>query len=105
LAYVVTEACIGVKGEGCMAVCPEQCIFSEPSDVMSYIDPARCTHCGVCMAACVVGAIFPDTAVPRESAEFANLNAAWFRQRRGVRERVRTIAGERAIWLPDAASE
>lgn len=92
VTYVVTEACIGVKGEACMEVCPEFCIFSEPEDLMSFIDPARCTHCGVCMAACVVNAIYPDDALPRESHEFTGLNESWFRRRQGVRARVREIA-------------
>ncbi|MCP5180385.1 MAG: 4Fe-4S binding protein [Pseudomonadales bacterium] len=103
MAYVVTEACIGVKGEGCMEVCPEACIFSAPEDFMSYIDPVRCTHCGACMAACVVGAIFPDTGLAEENAEFALINAGWFRRPAGVRARVRELAVERAIWLPPEA--
>lgn len=49
MTYVVTEICIGVKGEACMDVCPEFCIFSEHEDLMSHIDPARCTDCGACM--------------------------------------------------------
>lgn len=94
MTYVVTEICIGVKGEGCMEVCPEFCIVSEPEDLMSYIDPARCTDCGVCMAACVVGAICPDDKLPLTSVEFTRINELWFGRKRGVRERVREIAVE-----------
>ena len=100
MAYVVTESCIGVKGEACMEVCPELCIFSEPVDDMSFIDPARCTDCGACMAACVVQAIYPENALPRASLEFVNINRDWFRRRTGVRERVREIAAEMGVWLP-----
>ncbi|MGE0666271.1 MAG: 4Fe-4S dicluster domain-containing protein [Sphingomonadales bacterium] len=91
MTYVITEACIGVKGEGCMEVCPEYAIFSEPADDMSFIDPNRCTDCGACMAACVVGAIFPGTRVPNASAEFLGINDYWFKHKTGVRERVREI--------------
>ena len=83
-----------------MEVCPEFCIFSEPQDEMSYIDPARCTDCGACMAACVVQAIFPAHQVPRASREFEHINASWFGHKQGVRMRVREIAGELGIWLP-----
>ncbi len=100
MTYVVTEACIGVKGEACMAVCPEFCIFSEPADLMSFIDPARCTDCGACMAACVVNAIYPDEELPRASSEFLYINEAWFRHKAGVRKRVREIALEIGHWLP-----
>ncbi len=93
MTYIVTEICIGVEGEACMEVCPEFCILSEPEDLMSYIDPARCTDCGACKAACVVGAIFSDKELPKQSAEFQVINEAWFaRKKQGVRERVRSIA-------------
>ncbi len=82
-----------------MEVCPEHCIFSEPEDLMSYIDPARCTDCGVCKEACVVGAIFADVEVPRQSKEFIHINQSWFRRKTGVRHRVREIAPQLAPWL------
>ena len=94
MTYVVTEICIGVKGEACMEVCPEFCIFSEPEDIMSFIDPARCTDCGACMEACVVNAIVPDKKLPRSSTEFTEINEMWFKRKTGVRERVREIARE-----------
>jgi ferredoxin--NADP+ reductase len=102
MTYVITESCIGVKGEGCVEVCPEFCIHSEPNDLMSFIDPARCTDCGVCAEACVVGAIYPDTELPRASAEFVEINAQWFRHRGGVRKRVREIAAAMGQTLPPA---
>ncbi|MCC5885190.1 MAG: 4Fe-4S binding protein [Gammaproteobacteria bacterium] len=97
MAYVITETCIGVKGEACIEVCPEFAIFSEPGDLMSFIDPARCTDCGACMAACVVEAIYPSTDLPRESVEFLQINEQWFRRRSGVRERVGAIAASLGI--------
>jgi len=100
MTYVITETCIGVKGEACLEVCPEFAIFSEPEDRMSFIDPARCTDCGVCMAACVIGAIFPDHEVPRDSLEFIAINEQWFHHRRGVRKRVQEIGQALALGLP-----
>lgn len=98
MTYVITETCIGVKGEACVEVCPEFAIFSEPADMMSFIDPARCTDCGACLEACVVGAIFPQNAVPRGSEEFSAINEQWFRRKQGVRERVRDIARTRGFY-------
>lgn len=92
MTYVITETCIGVKGEGCMEVCPEFAIFSEPTDMMSFIDPARCTDCGACQEACVVGAIFAAGDVPHASREFVAINEQWFHRRQGVRQRVTEIA-------------
>lgn len=92
MTYVITEACIGVVGEACMEVCPEYCILTEPEDLMSFIDPARCTDCGACMAACVINAIYPDDRLPADSIEFININETWFRRKSGVRQRVREIA-------------
>jgi hypothetical protein len=52
------------------------------------------------MAACVVGAIYPDQEVPRSSREFIQINEAWFRHKTGVRKRVREIAADIGQWLP-----
>ena len=103
MTYVVTELCIGVKGEACMEVCPEYCIATEPGDLMSYIDPARCTNCGACEEACVVGAIFRDEKVPTGSREFISINEAWFaRKKQGVRKRVLEIAAAVGAPVPPA---
>ncbi len=92
MTYVITEACIGVKDQSCVEVCPESCIFSEDIDEISTIDPNRCTDCGLCMEACAVGAIYPDIAVPRASREFIALSDYWFKHKTGVRKRILEIA-------------
>ncbi|MFN3231164.1 MAG: indolepyruvate ferredoxin oxidoreductase subunit alpha [Alphaproteobacteria bacterium] len=94
MTYVVTEACIGVKDQACMEVCPEFCIFAEDADVMSFIDPNRCSDCGACAEACSMGAIFSDKALPRASEEFLAINAYWFKHKTGVRQRITEIAEE-----------
>lgn len=94
MTYVVTEACIGVKDQSCMEVCPEFCIFSEDVDDISFIDPNRCTDCGVCKEACAMGAIFRDVSVPKASVEFIALGEYWFRHKTGVRARIKEIAAD-----------
>ena len=102
MTFVVTEACIGVKGEACIEVCPEHCIFSEPEDLLSFIDPAVCTDCGACAEACVVNAIYADHRVPRDSTEFIHINESWFRHKTGVRARVRDIAKVLGHYIPQS---
>ncbi len=94
MTYVVTEACIGVKDQACMEVCPEFCIFAEDEDLMSFIDPNRCTNCGACAEACSMGAIFADVNVPKGSLEFIAINDYWFKHKTGVRTRIAEIAEE-----------
>jgi ferredoxin len=96
MTFVVTEACIGVNDQSCIAVCPEDCIVSRLADRISVIDPARCTNCNVCFEACVVGAIFPEELVPPESKEFIALNALWFEDKEAMRARIQEIIDETA---------
>lgn len=77
-----------------MEVCPEFCIFSEDVDDISFIDPNRCTDCGVCKEACAMGAIFRDVSVPKASVEFIALGEYWFRHKTGVRARIKEIAAD-----------
>ena len=44
MAYIITEACIGVKDRACVDVCPVDCIY-EGAD-MVYINPDECIECG-----------------------------------------------------------
>jgi len=94
MTFVVTEACIGVNDQSCIAVCPEDCIVSRLADRISVIDPDRCTDCNVCFEACVVGAIFPKDHVPPESQEFIGLNALWFEDKEAVRALIDEIVAE-----------
>jgi len=80
MAYIITEACIGVKDKACVAVCPVDCIHegSEPYDML-YINPDECIDCGLCEPECPVTAIFADSDVPKDQMKFIQINADFFR--------------------------
>lgn len=88
MAFVIANACIDVKDQSCIEVCPVDCILVEQSDRMCYIEPNDCIDCGVCEGACPVGAIFAEVAVPKEIVEFAEINALWFEDKSAARARV-----------------
>lgn len=72
MPYVVTEPCIGVKDKSCMTVCPVDCIYE--IDNMVVIHPDECIDCGLCEPECPVTAIFVDTDVPEQWAEYVEQN-------------------------------
>ncbi len=88
MTFVIADACIDVRDESCIEVCPVDCILVEEDDRMCYIEPNDCIDCGVCESACPVGAIFEDSAVPRESSAFTEINALWFEDKAAARARV-----------------
>ncbi|HEX6507225.1 MAG TPA: ferredoxin family protein [Chloroflexota bacterium] len=94
MAYIVTQPCIAEKNKSCMDVCPVDCIYegSDDADRMTYINPDECIDCGACESACPVTAIFEESAVPDEWAEYIELNRQWFDDRDAVRERVIELA-------------
>jgi NAD-dependent dihydropyrimidine dehydrogenase PreA subunit len=87
MAYVITDACVGVKDAGCVEVCPVDCIHPTPNEpgfgaaTQLYINPDECIGCGVCAGVCPVHAIFPDDDLPAEKEQFVQINAAWFRRK------------------------
>ena len=78
MTFVISNACVDVKDQSCIEVCPVDCIYVEDGDRMCYIEPNECIDCGVCESACPVGAIFEGDAVPKESVAFTAINALWF---------------------------
>jgi len=90
MTYVIADACVDVMDQSCIEVCPVDCIYIEidEGDRMCYIEPVDCIDCGVCEPACPVGAIFKDDSVPRESAEFIEINSLWFEDREAARTRL-----------------
>lgn|ERR1700690_3305790 len=79
MAYVIAEPCIDKMDQSCVAVCPVDCISSDPSgDRKFFIDPDNCIDCGSCEGACPNNAIFPADRLPAEWAVFAQIDAAWY---------------------------
>jgi len=72
MAYVITEACIGVKDAACVDVCPVDCIHprkDEPGFADAeqlFINPDECICCGMCESECPVNAIYDEFDVPEE---------------------------------------
>ena len=98
MTFVIASACIDVMDQSCIEVCPVDCIYIEDDDRMCYIEPDECIDCAVCEAACPVGAIFRDTDVPSDVAEFTAINELWFKDKDAAREQVARVAdGESSI--------
>jgi len=84
MAYVITNACVGVKDTACVDVCPCDCIAPRKGDAgfaeaaQLYIDPVHCIDCGACLPACPVSAIYFDADLPPGLEHFAKVNADWY---------------------------
>ena len=85
MTYVITEACIDVKDQSCIEVCPVDCIYTADEDRICYVEPSECIDCGVCEPACPVQAIFPADDLARESIQFIQINATWFKNKGAAR--------------------
>jgi len=89
MAYVIAEPCIDRSDQSCVAVCPVDCISSDPSsDRKFYIDPDGCIDCGSCETACPNQAIFRADQLPPEWTEFAWIDATWYRDPDAARDAV-----------------
>jgi NAD-dependent dihydropyrimidine dehydrogenase PreA subunit len=86
MTYVISEACVDRMDQSCVSVCPVDCISSEPGlDRKLYIDPDGCIECGSCATACPNDAIYPVGDLPARLADFAWIDAAWYRDRGAAR--------------------
>ena len=94
MTYVITSACIDVVDQSCVDVCPVDCIISAKDDRMCFVHPLDCIDCAACESACPVGAIFVDTEVPADEAEFTTLNASYFTDKEKTQVRVNELAGD-----------
>lgn len=89
MAYVIAEPCIDHMDESCVAVCPVDCITSDPSiDRKLYIDPDGCIDCGSCETACPNQAIFRADQLPHQWVDFAWIDATWYRDSDAARDAV-----------------
>lgn len=75
MAHVITDRCVGVKDQSCVAVCPVDCIHPSldldgeaafDAAPQLYIDPDICIDCGACVPECPVSAIFMIEDLPEE---------------------------------------
>jgi NAD-dependent dihydropyrimidine dehydrogenase PreA subunit len=73
MPYVITEACVDIMDRSCVEQCPVDCI--EAGERMMYINPDFCIDCGACEPACPQDAIYLDTSVPTELAQYTEINA------------------------------
>ena len=73
MAYVVAEPCIKCKYTDCVEVCPVNCFYEGANFLV--IHPDECIDCGACEPVCPTKAIFPETDLPAEWAEYKALNA------------------------------
>ena len=80
MTHVITEPCIGVNDQSCLAVCPVECIHEDETHL--YIDPDDCIDCGACVTECPVEAIFTDQTIPDEWREYIARNARLAAERR-----------------------
>jgi Fe-S-cluster-containing hydrogenase component 2 len=82
MSYVIAEPCVDHMDQSCVAVCPVDAISAEPGvDRKMFIDPDTCIECGSCQSVCPNGAIYQQSQLPADFADYAWLDAAWFRDR------------------------
>ena len=84
MTYMIAEPCVDVKNQSCVDVCPVSCIYigDEAADRILYINPDECIECGACEPECPVTAIFHDSAVPAEWAEYTRAERQVVQRRR-----------------------
>ena len=78
MPFVITEACIGVKDQACIEVCPVKCIASNDEEEMYFIDPAVCINCSYCEPVCPVNAIFDEFKLPSDQCVYLRKNQEFF---------------------------
>ena len=88
MTFVITSACIDVKDQSCIAVCPVDCIYVEGDDRMCFIHPTECINCAVCVEACPVAAIYDEKDLPAESLPYIAVNARYFEDKDAARRMV-----------------
>jgi len=97
MAFVIAEPCVDNMDQSCVAVCPVDCISSEPGlDRKLHIDPDGCIECGSCLTACPNSAIYPLAELPAKWADYAWIDAAWFRDADAAREVLGQVLTEAA---------
>ena len=95
MTYVIAEPCVDHMDQSCVAVCPVDCISShEGVDRKFHIDPDGCIECGSCLSVCPNNAIYPLAELPQKWADYAWIDAAWFRDPDAARDVLAEILAE-----------
>ena len=92
MTYVITSACIDVKDQSCIEVCPVDCIYTDEEDRICYVHPTECIDCAACESACPVAAIYIEDEVPEQALVFTEINAQYFEDKEATRKRVDALA-------------
>jgi NAD-dependent dihydropyrimidine dehydrogenase PreA subunit len=79
MAFVIAQACIGVKDTACVDACPTDAIHAAEGSPQYYIDPVTCIDCAACEPVCPVKAIYPGDQVPADQAKFIAVNSDFFK--------------------------
>ena len=64
MTYIIAEPCVDLKDGACVDVCPVDCIYTEDTDNMYFINPDECIDCAACEPVCPVTAIFAEEDTP-----------------------------------------
>lgn len=87
MTYIIAEPCVDHMDQSCVAVCPVDCISSvDGVDRKFHIDPDGCIECGSCLSVCPNNAIYPLAELPAKWADYAWIDAAWFRDADAARD-------------------
>lgn len=82
MAYVITDACqkdfVCVEQCAVSAIAPGQGDPAAETVSQVHINPVECIDCGNCASVCEHGAIFAESDLPADKAEFADRNRAYF---------------------------
>jgi len=84
MTYVICEPCVGTKDTACVEPCPVDCIHPHKEEAeyeeakMLYIHPDECIDCGACLPECPVEAIFEESEVPEQWAEYTKINSDYY---------------------------
>ncbi len=74
MTHVVTGNCIECKFTDCVLVCPVDCFYDVPTQLV--IDPDECIDCSACVAECPVEAIFAEDELDDGQQTWIEVNAA-----------------------------
>jgi ferredoxin len=81
MTWVIGPLCVDNMDTSCVDVCPVDCIHLYTGDDpnipknLLLIDPVECIDCSACEPACPWEAIYADSDVPPEFAEYTEINA------------------------------